>query len=147
MGIRRLGAALVPVLILTGSLGCSKEKMAEVFQKGADQVEESVAQTTELVKKQAGLAGKFELVLDGPVSTQACYASLVSFASGRPSVLQLSACDEAARDRFDPFLEYDERRDDRERHCKGGERRVTEFLERGPELDDGAAHAVQFDGR
>jgi hypothetical protein len=99
---------LAPLVLLACSAGCSKEKMAEVFQQGAEEVGQSIAETTEavteVVKQQSGLAGQLELVLDGPVDAPACYASLVSFSSDRPSVLQLSTSGETADEAFPSVL-------------------------------------------
>lgn len=84
----RLRILAVAVAVLAG---CSKEEMSEVFNKGAETVGQAVSKTTELVKEQTQLAGQFELALDGPVKAGRCYATLVSFASGRPSVLTMSS--------------------------------------------------------
>jgi len=82
------------------ALGCSKEKMKEAFDKGVEQVEQTVAKTSELVKEQTDLGGHIELTLDEPVKTGRGYAVLVSFPSGRPAVLQVSSCREPLDETF-----------------------------------------------
>lgn len=100
MGLPRFTPMILSAAALVWLAGCSKEEMADVFDKGMQQVEETVAKTTELVKEQADLAGHFELTLDGPVKTGRCYVSLISFPSGRPGVLQISSCKQSGDETF-----------------------------------------------
>lgn len=104
MNARRIRPTIFAVAALAALAGCGKEEMAEVFNKGAETVGQAVSKTTELVKEKAQLAGHFELTLDEPVKAGRCYATLVSFPSGRPSVLTMSSCREAEDESFPSVL-------------------------------------------
>lgn len=100
---------------VVGLGGCSKEKLAELADKakssvseGAQQVKQQVVETasqaTTEVKETAGFAGEMELQLDAPVTAKACYASVLTFTSGRPGVLQLRSYAKPETESFPSFL-------------------------------------------
>jgi hypothetical protein len=95
------------VLVLLVSPGCSKEKFNEL----ADKAKAAVTEQAEKVKEQAGvakdaaketlaLAGNFELDLDAPMTTSACYVEFIQQGSGRPNVLRMRSYRDAAKESF-----------------------------------------------
>lgn len=100
MRTRQNMAAIVSAVALSCAFGCSKEKMKEVFDKGVQKVEQTVAKTTEMVNEKTDLGGHIALRLDQPVKTGRGCAALVSFPSGRPAVLQVSSCREPSDETF-----------------------------------------------
>ncbi len=102
-----IGAAtLLPLL-----LACSKEDVNSLVEKTKQTVSDTAAKTTETVndkisdatavaKEKLQLAGKCELQCGGPIATPACYARLITFDDGRPSVLQLQSYRDIAEESF-----------------------------------------------
>jgi hypothetical protein len=94
--------------------GCSGEDLSNLVDKGKEatsKVTETVKEkapaipsVTEVIKEKASLAGSMDLTLDAPAKIGRCYVTLVPSSGGRPAVLQISSCQEAADESFPAAL-------------------------------------------
>jgi hypothetical protein len=106
-GLHLMGVAvLLPLLV-----ACSKEDVNSLVEKTKQTVSDTAAKTTETVKdkiddatavakEKLQLSGKCELQCGGPVATPACFARLITFEDGRPSVLQLQSYRDFSEESF-----------------------------------------------
>jgi hypothetical protein len=102
---------LWPAFALLVAAGCGGDKVSELVEKakseasmGAEKVKQAVnekvnAATTE-AQEQLNLAGKMELKLGEPLTTQACYAQFIVQSAPRPNVLQLRSYRQIEQESF-----------------------------------------------
>ena len=85
-------------------LGCDKEQIQEVVDKGVDQTTQVVEQTVETVRQETNLAGSMDLTTNPPLAAKACYAELIDTGEGRPNVLRLASYKSSELERYPSIL-------------------------------------------
>ena len=114
MALFRAGCCAVAgglLVLLFGSVGCSKadvdalvdktkQAVSENTSQAAESAKQSLQQVTDKAKEQLQLAGKISLTCGQPVETSACYARLIPLGGGRPNVLQLQSYQRADQESF-----------------------------------------------
>lgn len=115
---------IVLVLFAVGlvAVGCSKEKLDELVEKGKQQIDQGVKQAQDSVQQnveqaqqqataaagkaqeQLQLAGSISLGPDGAFKTAGCYARFIPPTGGRPGVLRIQSYRDAASESYPSAL-------------------------------------------